>query len=126
MSNTAQAWTYTHQGYPNALKRSSVPVPNTAPSPTELYIRVKAVALNPVDTQLMNFPLWPYLPSSVVAPEKGIAEDFSGVVQAAGNDTTFKPGDEVFGITFTITGGTLQKTVVIDTKTSVVVPKPFD
>ena len=61
-----------------------------------------------------------------MAPEKGIAEDFSGVVQAAGKDTTFKPGDEVFGITSTITGGTLQKTVVIDTKTSVVVPKPFD
>lgn len=94
MSKQMRAWTYTHEGYPSALKLSNIPAP-TKPSPTQLYVRVKAAALNPVDIQLMNFPLWPYLPSSIIAPEKGIAEDFSGVVEAAGDQSGFESGDEV-------------------------------
>ena len=94
MTDVIKAWTYTHEGYPSALKLSNIPAPSTLSS-TELHVRVKAAALNPVDVQLMNIPLWPYLPSYVIAPEKGIAEDFSGVVEAAGEDSGFKAGDEV-------------------------------
>lgn len=43
----------------------------------------------------MNLPLLPYLPVFLSPAEKGIAEDFSGIVEAAGDETGFKPGDEV-------------------------------
>jgi NADPH:quinone reductase-like Zn-dependent oxidoreductase len=33
---------------------------------------------------------------------------------------------QVFGITFTLTGGTLQEIAVVDTKSSVVLKKPHD
>jgi len=120
-----KAWIYDHQGYPKALKTSTLPTPQ-APGLTEIQVRVKAAAINPVDTQLMNIPLWPYLPTALVAAEKGIAEDFSGVVEAAGPESGYKAGDEVFGISMAITTGTLQEIAVIDTKTAVVVPKPSD
>jgi len=120
-----KAWTYDHRGYPKALKPSTLPEPQ-APGPTEIHVRVKAAAINPVDTQLMNIPLWPYLPTALVAAEKGIAEDFSGIVSAAGPSSGYKPGDEVFGISMAITTGTLQEIAVVDTATAVVLPKPSD
>lgn len=89
-----QAWTFTHEGYPDALHRTTL-ASLARPSSTELHIRVKAAALNPVDIQLMNLPVWKYLPSSWVPPEKGIGEDFSGIVEAAGKDSGFDVGDEV-------------------------------
>lgn len=92
---TIKAWTYTHEGYPSALKLTNIPAPTTSPSPTELHVRVKAAAINPVDIQLMNLPIWPYVPASMSPPVKGIAEDFSGIVEAAGSDSGFKTGDEV-------------------------------
>ena len=120
-----KAWTYSHEGYPKALRSSTLPKP-PAPGPTEIHVRVKAAAINPVDTQLMNIPLWPYLPTALVSAEKGIAEDFSGVVEAAGPESGFKPGDDVFGISMAITTGTLQEIAVVDTKSAVVVPKPSE
>lgn len=74
----------------------------------------------------MGFPLWPYIPNSVVPTNKGVGEDFSGVVHEAGKDSGFKTGDQVFGITAFIPGGTLQESIRIDTKKSVVLPKPTD
>lgn len=94
MANAIKAWTYTHEGYSSALRLKDIPSP-LKPSPTEIHVRVKAAAINPVDIQLMNFPLWAYLHASIIGPEKGIAEDFSGVVEAAGEDTEFRVGDEV-------------------------------
>jgi len=126
MASAIKAWTFTHEGYPAALRLSSFPSPTGPPSPTELRIRVRAAALNPVDIQLMNLPIWPYLPTYFAPAEKGIAEDFSGVVETAGNDSGFKAGDEVFGITFSPVSGTLQETISIDAKASVVVPKPTE
>ena len=89
-----KAWTFTHGGYPKALHRSTLPSP-PRPAATGLHVRVKAAALNPVDIQLMNLPVWRYLPGSLVAPDKGIGEDFSGIVEAAGKDSGFDVGDEV-------------------------------
>jgi NADPH:quinone reductase-like Zn-dependent oxidoreductase len=89
-----RAWTFTHEGYPKALRRSTLISPPT-PAATEIHVRVKAAALNPVDIQLINLPVWKYLSGSLVASDKGIGEDFSGVVEAAGKSSGFDVGDEV-------------------------------
>lgn len=75
---------------------------------------------------MMGFPLWRYLPGFFVPSHKGVGEDFSGIVTEAGSNTGFKPGDEVFGIGPFLPGGTLQEAIKLDTKHSVVVPKPPD
>jgi NADPH:quinone reductase-like Zn-dependent oxidoreductase len=45
------------EGYPECLHRLALKAPSE-PSPTELHVRVKATALNPVDIQLMNLAVW--------------------------------------------------------------------
>ncbi|THZ83621.1 GroES-like protein [Aureobasidium pullulans] len=125
MASAVKAWTFTHEGYPHAIHKSALPAP-FRPSATELHVRVKAAALNPVDIQLMNLPIWKYLPKFFAPLEKGIAEDFSGIVKSAGKDSGYEVGDEVFGITFTLTGGTLQNVAIVNTKSSIVVKKPQD
>lgn len=127
MGGEINAWTFTHGGLPKALQQSTLP-PDTKPlKPSEIRVKTHAASINPVDAQLMGFPLWPYLPSFLVPSQKGVAEDFSGVVQEAGPDSGFKPGDEVLGICPFLPGGTLQETIRLDTKNgSVVVPKPAD
>ena len=94
MSKSSKAWVYDHKGYPDALHQTSLLVKSTL-SPTEVRIKVKAAAINPVDIQLMNIPLWSYLPSFVAAPEHVSAEDFSGVIEEAGPKSGYKAGDEV-------------------------------
>ncbi|THV77605.1 GroES-like protein [Aureobasidium pullulans] len=125
MASAVKAWTFTHEGYPHAIHKSALPAP-FRPSATELHVRVKAAALNPVDIQLMNLPIWKYIPKFFAPLEKGIAEDFSGIVESAGKDSGYEVGDEVFGITFTLTGGTLQNVAIVNTKSSIVVKKPQD
>lgn len=127
MGGEANAWTFTHGGYPTALQQSALPPDNAPLKPSEVRVTTHAASINPVDAQLMGFPLWRYLPSFVMPSQKGVAEDFSGVVQEAGPDSGLKPGDEVLGISPFLPGGTLQKTMRLDTKKgSVVVPKPAD
>lgn len=91
MSGLISSWTYDHTGYPSALKLDKVASPSN-PSPTQLLVRVKAAALNPVDIQLMNLPHLPYLPWPT---KEGTCLDFSGVVESAGDESGYKPGDEV-------------------------------
>ncbi|KAH6645899.1 hypothetical protein BKA67DRAFT_663778 [Truncatella angustata] len=128
MSQQIKAWTFTHGGFPNALQQSGLPADVAPLKPSEIRVRVKAAALNPVDIRIMGIPLWPYIPSSVFPARKGVGEDFSGVVEEAGKDSGFKPGNEIFGIIPYLPGGTLQETVRIDThsKGSIVLPKPAD
>lgn len=94
MSDTMNAWTYGHEGYPAALRQTTLPKPKS-PSSTEIHVRVRAAAINPVDIQLMNLPVWPYLPTYFARADKGIAHDFSGIVEEAGSASGFKKGDEV-------------------------------
>ncbi|KAG8161129.1 hypothetical protein KVR01_009393 [Diaporthe batatas] len=125
MGEQFNAWTFTHGGYPTALQQSALPPDNEPLKPSEIRVTTHAASINPVDTQMMGFPLWPYLPSFVMPSQKGVAEDFSGVVQEAGPESGLKPGDEVLGISPFLPGGTLQKTMRLDTKRgSVVIPKP--
>ncbi|KKY33989.1 putative reticulon-4-interacting protein mitochondrial precursor [Diaporthe ampelina] len=127
MGGEINAWTFTHGGYPKALQQSTLPADTQPLKPSEIRVKTYAASINPVDVQLMGFPLWPYLPGFVLPPHKGVAEDFSGVVQEAGPGSGFKPGDGVLGIGPFLPGGTLQETIRLDTKNgSVVVPKPAD
>ncbi|KAK9774154.1 putative Enoyl reductase (ER) domain-containing protein [Seiridium cardinale] len=126
MNREIKAWTWTHGGFPKALQKIVLPADKEPLKPLELRVRVKAASINPVDAQLMGFPLLPYIPGFVLPTHKGLAEDFSGVVEEAGKDSGFKVGDEVFGIVYFVPGGTLQEGIKIDIKTSVVLPKPAD
>ncbi|KAK9421819.1 putative Enoyl reductase (ER) domain-containing protein [Seiridium unicorne] len=126
MNREIKAWTWTHGGFPKALQKIVLPADKEPLKPLELRVRVKAASINPVDAQLMGFPLLPYIPNFVLPTHKGLAEDFSGVVEEAGKDSGFKAGDEVFGIVYFVPGGTLQEGIKIDVKTSVVLPKPAD
>ncbi|KAK6000162.1 hypothetical protein QM012_004150 [Aureobasidium pullulans] len=78
------------------------------------------------ETSVNGASLWKYVPRSLISPEKGVGEDFSGVVEAAGTNSGFDVGDEVYGITFTVAGGTLQDIISVSTKSSIVVRKPED
>lgn len=64
---------------------------------TQLLVRVKAAAINPIDFKL-PLPLLPFL--RWVLPN-GVGRDFAGVVEMVvpGNDDcSYKIGDEIFGI----------------------------
>ncbi|KAI1370680.1 alcohol dehydrogenase [Hypoxylon crocopeplum] len=126
MSGMMKAWTFTHGGYPKALQLSDLPSDVRPLKPSEIRVRTKAASINPVDVQLVSYPLLPYLPNFIIPSHKGVGEDFSGVVEAAGSSSGFKPGDEAFGIIPFIPGGTLQEEIQIDTKASVVALKPTD
>ena len=92
-----KAWTYTSPGYPQCLAHTTQTIPDETPlKATEIQIRVKSAALDPVDIQLMNLPLWslPYLGSGT----KGVGCDYAGVVLKGGAESGFKEGDEVFGL----------------------------
>jgi len=121
-----KAWTHTYGGYPKALNQTGLPSDIAPLKPSEIRIRTQAASINPVDAQLMAFPLLPYLPNFIMPTHKGVGEDFSGVVEEAGKNSGFKAGDEVFGIVYFLPGGTLQETIRIDTisKESVVLVKP--
>jgi NADPH:quinone reductase-like Zn-dependent oxidoreductase len=85
---------------------------------------VHAAALNPVDIQLMNFPLnsLPYLNGAKIP-----GRDFAGTVLAVGPETeSLQPGDEVLGLTMALNGtGTLTEVADIDTKNAAcIVKKP--
>lgn len=123
---TMKAWTHTQGGYPTALTRTTLPLPTTLLKPTEVTISIRAASINPVDAQLMAFPLYPYLPSSILPIHKGVGEDYSGVVTSAGTSSGFAVGDEVFGLVYFLPGGSLQESIRVDTtsKNSVVLPKP--
>lgn len=121
-----RAWTFTHGGFPKALQQSTLPPDATPLKPTQIRVQTKAASINPVDAQMMAFPLWPYIPSFIVPSHKGVGEDFAGVVTEAGSNAGFKKGDEVFGLGPFIPGGTLQETIKLDTTHAVVVLKPAD
>lgn len=121
---TAKKWVYTSGGFPQCLKQTTYTPP--APSslkPTEIQIRTKAFAINPVDVQAMNLYKnspsllpWPLSALTTNSWTSGGAEqqehehetccDFSGTVAHAGADSGFRPGDEVFGITLAPMSGT--------------------
>ena len=112
-STKVKSWVHTTAGYPETLKLAETELSPT-PASGHILIQVRAAALNPVDIQLMNFPLYslPYLNGPKTA-----GRDFAGVVLAAGEDTHFKKGEEVFGISMAMNGtGSLTELADIDLK----------
>jgi NADPH2:quinone reductase len=81
----------THTGAPEVIQYGDLPDPK--PAPTQVLVKVAAVAVNPIDTYIRSgavaMPLtFPYI----------IGSDLAGTVLACGSDVRgFKPGDRVWG-----------------------------
>lgn len=125
---TVKSWVHTTTSYPATLQLTNTLIPPT-PSPHHLLIHIHATSLNPVDIQLMNFPLFnlPYLSNP-----KHLARDFSGTILSVSpeiaSDTTYslKKGDEVCGVIpdfFGTTGG-LTEVAHVDSRKVCMVRKP--
>ena len=72
------------------LEEFSIPIPS--PEPRDLLIKVKAIAINPVDAKIRKS----LKGKNLVAP-RILGVDAAGVVQAIGSEVTgFQAGDEVF------------------------------
>ena len=98
-----------------------LPVPN--PGPTDLLIKVKAAAINPVDIQIWGNPVIGFLAGK---KEKGVGRDYAGTVVAVGDEVNenWNVGDEVFGLCSRPTGeGTFSQYLRIE-KTDPVAKKP--
>ncbi|KAI1267571.1 NAD(P)-binding protein [Xylariaceae sp. FL1019] len=128
MANEIKAWTFTHGGYPNALHRTTIPKDRAPLKTSEILIRVKAASINPVDIQLMGYPLMKYIPNLLLRSQKGVGEDFAGIVEESGPDSGYERGDEVLGIGPFLPSGTLQEIIKLDTRSTqaLVVRKPAD
>jgi len=73
-----------------------VDVPRPEPLPTEIRVRVRAAGVNPVDWKTREGG---GMAGVLGTPPFGMGWDVSGVVDAVGfGVTTFKPGDEVYGM----------------------------
>lgn len=127
-STKVKAWTYHSPHYPSCLNLSDIDPPASPPARNHIQIRTHAVALNPVDIQLMNFPLFslPYLSGRLKIP----CGDFSGTVIASAAEG-YSSGEEVFGFCLAPGGrGCLAEVLDLDVgsgrgkETVVVVKKP--
>jgi NADPH:quinone reductase-like Zn-dependent oxidoreductase len=94
-----KAVVYTDYGSPDVLQNREIKKP--VPNDDQVLIRVRAVAVNPLDWHFIEGT--PYIMRALGVglrkpkdPRLGV--DMSGVVEAVGkNVTQFKPGDAVFG-----------------------------
>lgn len=125
MSATCKAWTFTKSGYPGCLSQTTITAPTAANlKPTYLLVRPHATAVNPVDIQIQNLPLWnlPVYPFNVA---KVAGCDFAGEVLAAGSDTGLKKGDAVMGVSlWQGWNGTMAECILVDTAQGCVAKKP--
>ncbi|KAJ4424568.1 hypothetical protein N0V82_000698 [Gnomoniopsis sp. IMI 355080] len=131
--SASKKWTYTTGGFPQCLHQTTSSPPAASDlKATQIQVRNKAFAINPVDVQAMNlyktssspFP-WPLsiLAGSSSNPdqEHETCCDFSGTVTHAGpNAGGFATGDEVFGFTMAPMNGlgTAGEILTFDTASS--------
>ena len=100
---------YKQYGSIDDLQLSEVEIPTLQEN--EFLIKVKAVAINPLDWKKLEGQL--KILTGKKFP-KGIAFDFSGIVEKVGNNTnTFKIGDEVFGTLDAMKGEALAEYIVV-------------
>jgi NADPH:quinone reductase-like Zn-dependent oxidoreductase len=97
-SNPMKAVVYCDYGSPDVLKLEAVEKP--VPGDSQVLVRVRAVAVNPLDWHYMRGT--PYIARIEMGLRKPkdtrLGVDFAGIVESVGrNVTQFKPGDEVFG-----------------------------
>ena len=95
-TNPMKAIGHCEYGSPDVLELKDVETP--VPNDNQLLVRVRAVAVNPLDLTITG-PLALRPISGLRKPkETRVGVDYSGTVEAVGkNVTNFKPGDEVFG-----------------------------
>jgi NADPH:quinone reductase-like Zn-dependent oxidoreductase len=87
------AITFSHYGGPEVLTVSDVNV--LPPGPGQVRIRVKAVAVNPIDVKIRSGAMDGIMPARFpVIP----GWDVAGVVEAAGEGAAAAVGDEVLGV----------------------------
>jgi NADPH:quinone reductase-like Zn-dependent oxidoreductase len=105
-------------GGPEVMKFGERPEPT--PGPRDVVVAVKAASVNPVDWKMRQGMLrggfelpMPYI----------LGRDLSGVVVEVGAEvTSFKPGDEVYGLADATRGGTFAERVAMDA--GLLAPKP--
>ena len=93
-----QAVVYCDYGPPEVLRLETIDKP--VPSDSQILVRVRAAALNPLDWHYMRGePYFGRLGMGLRKPTiTQLGVDFAGTVEAVGKAVTqFKPGDEVFG-----------------------------
>lgn len=93
-----KAIVYRRYGSPDVLKLEDVEKP--VPGGSEILVRVRAAAINPLDWHYMRgTPHVMRLMSGIGRPRvTRLGVDFAGTVEAVGNKVAlFKPGDDVFG-----------------------------
>jgi NADPH:quinone reductase-like Zn-dependent oxidoreductase len=84
---------YSRYGGPEVLSLSAEEIPR--PGPGQVRIRVKAVAVNPIDAKIRGGRLDGFFPAQFpVVP----GWDVAGVVDATGDGASAAVGDEVFGV----------------------------
>jgi NADPH:quinone reductase-like Zn-dependent oxidoreductase len=104
---------YNKYGSIDDLQMSDVEIPTIQAD--EFLIKIKAVAINPLDWKKLEGQL------KIITGKKfpkGIAFDFSGVIEKAGNNTTnYKMGDAVFGTLNAMKGEALAEYIVVKKET---------
>lgn len=104
---------YNQYGTIDDLQMTEVEIPSILQD--EFLIKVKAVAINPLDWKKLEGQL------KIITGKKfpkGIAFDFSGIIEKAGNNTTsYKTGDEVFGTLDAMKGEALAEYIVVKRET---------
>lgn len=101
----------TQPGPPESILCGDLPRP-PAPTGSRLLVRVKAVAVNPIDTYLRSGAVKMDLPTPFI-----LGCDFAGVVEAVGPDVTrFDPGERVWGSNQGLLGrqGTFAEYITVD------------
>ncbi|MGL4463449.1 MAG: zinc-binding dehydrogenase [Planctomycetia bacterium] len=97
-------------GPPEAIRIGDLPLP--VPRTGQVLVRVKAVALNPIDTYIRSGAVVMNLPKPFV-----VGCDLAGVVEAVGDGATrYKPGDRVWGSNQGLLGrqGTFAEFAAVD------------
>ena len=107
MATTANAVRVHAFGAADALKIETVPVPD--PKDDELVVKVMAASINPVDFKIRNgtYPR--------VKPEhlpRTLGRDLSGIVEAAGSASVFKPGDAIYAFLGPDRGGNADRVLI--------------
>ena len=100
----------TETGSPEVIRYGDLPTPE--PGPTEVLVKVGAVAVNPIDTYIRSgnvaIPIeFPYI----------VGCDLAGTVEQCGTDVTqFQPGDRVWGSNQSLSGrkGTFAEYAAVD------------
>ena len=109
---------YHQYGHADVLKLVDAPVPMV--SEKDILVKVKASSINPLDWKI--FKGEEKLMSGSKFP-KGVGIDFSGIIEKTGSGiSSFKKGDEVFGLFGAFKGNALAEYIVVREKDIAIKP----